>query len=274
MNVIEKPPLKYVGGKRRLHEVIKRYFIASKKSSIAEPFAGSASTFFLLYRDGLIPDQSLLNDLSKPLIDFYESLRSCHSTLIDGLDSFEDNHCSRFYYHVRDFDRYNQCSKNLLANRYYYINKTGYNGLYRVNLSGYCNTPWGKKKSFIANKANLAWAATALKKVTLCSGDFDNIEINPDHFYFIDPPYYGTFDNYTATTPDEAFYHRLKAFIRKLNLAGAKFLLTNSTDIFIRELFDDYYQEEVNITYSVSGKRKGRVATKELFISNIAINNE
>jgi DNA adenine methylase len=274
MRTIEKPPLKYVGGKGRLYDRIKPYFIQSNKKSISEPFAGSAAIFFMLMRDGLITNNSQLNDLSKPLIDFYKSLVGFLPDLNANLKPFEDNHSSRFFYHVRDFDRFNLTSEKRLAARYYYINKTGFNGLYRVNGSGYCNTPWGKKKSFAANQANLEWASNALQSVTLQSGDFDEVEIDPNHFYFFDPPYYDTFDSYTATTPDKVFYQRLKAFICKLDLAGAKFLLTNSNNSFIRELFNDYYQEEVDITYSVSGLKKGRVPTKELFISNIEMFNE
>lgn len=274
MKTIEKSPLKYVGGKTRLYPMIKPYFVQSGKESIVEPFAGSASTFFLLAKDNLLSKPSLLNDLSAPLIDFYESLKGCHSTLISNLHSFSDYHSEPFYKHVRAWDRFDYYNDWQLSSRYLYINKTGYNGLYRVNLNGQCNTPWGKKKNFIVNEGNLKWASTVLQGAELQSLDFDMLVIDPTKFYFIDPPYYGTFDSYTRTKPDNEFYIRLRSFIKRLDKAGAKFLLTNSNHFFIQSLFADYHQKEVGITYNVSGKLKGRKPTKELFISNMEVEHE
>jgi DNA adenine methylase len=258
-----------VGGKSRLYPEIRPYFTASQKKGLIEPFAGGAAVFFLLNRDGLLTEPSLLNDLSSPVINFYESLRDHPDTLINSLASFADYHSPRFYSHVRDWDRFDYYSNKQLAARYFYINRTGYNGLYRVNMKGECNTPWGKKKSLVVNEDNLNWASAALQGAQLSSHDFDALPIDPDKFYFIDPPYSGTFDNYTQTRPNEDFYIRLKGFINRLNDQGAKFLLTNSTDKFIRDLFADYHQKEVDITYSVAGKQSNRRPTKELFVSNI-----
>jgi DNA adenine methylase len=270
----KKPPLKYVGGKSRLYPEIRPYFTASQKKGLIEPFAGGAAVFFLLSRDGLLTEPSLLNDLSSPVINFYESLRDHHSTLIDNLASFADYHSPRFYSHVSDWDRFDYYSNKQLAARYFYINRAGYNGMYRVNMKGQCNTPWGKKKSLVVNEGNLSWASTALQGAQLSSYDFDALPIDPDKFYFIDPPYSGTFDSYTQTRPNEDFYIRLKGFINRLNDQGAKFLLTNSTDKFIRDLFADYHQKEVDITYSVAGKQSGRKPTKELFVSNIGLTHD
>jgi len=274
MNHVQKTPLKYVGGKARLYDKIKPYFLSSKKQAIAEPFAGAAATFFLLSKEGLLTEPSLLNDLSSPLIDFYEELKTNPLELSSALTQFSDYHSERFYYHVREWDRYDQCTSQQLAARYYYINRIGYNGLYRVNGDNQCNTPWGQRKSFNVNQQNLNWASKTLQGAVLDSAQYDSLPITNDKFYLIDPPYYDTFDGYTNTRADKAFYERLKAFIDALNAIGAPFLLTNSNNTFIQELFSEYRQQVVNITYSVSGKVSGRKPTTELFISNIEINHD
>lgn len=275
-----KSPIKYVGSKGRLVPEINNY-IPNDTSIILEPFCGSAALSF--HKE--LP--FYISDLSPELVHFLKTLSEPGNVerMIDVLLELEQSHSKDFYIQVRSVDRawdMDQLPDIYRACRYYYIIYAGFNGLYRVNKKNQCNTPWGDRV-FRADVHRLRQAGNYLQRY--CRGifhqEFDDMStlesvldsgIKP--FVFIDPPYYGdkVFKSYTPEGDGGDFYYRLDKYLTDLDSAGVTFLMTNSYDDYILDMFEHKYTiDKVATKYSVSADGNKRGEKFEAFVTNADI---
>lgn len=277
--------LKYVGSKDKLLPEILPYI--PKGSTIVEPFCGSAS--LSLSQD----NPYYLSDSSPELINFLQCVKDDPEELIKHVELWmirckefvdDDSHTygrKEYYMTLRQTDRHEDFLKSnrfLRAARYYFIIYHGFNGLYRVNKKGFCNTPYGgDNRKLPEDWCNRIKEASKHLKLN-CRGineqQFDNIDLlislhdsGVKLFIFIDPPYDQTFDQYTKEGVDAEFWDRLLDYLERLDAAGISFLMTNSCTDFILEKFKQFYIDKVETKYTISanGVRK---STFESFISN------
>lgn len=233
-----KPLIRWVGGKSKFLEIIKAHFNFEKINRVIEPFAGSGALFFDLEHKNTI-----VNDLNKDLINFYKWVRDDWSGLYsDTLKIFNSDDS---YYSVRD--DYNKALKNIRrrtsrinAARFYFLNRKGFNGVYRVNRSGVYNVPKGSETDFISNREDFRMASNILKTAEItsisCLDLIENMIKNNnvrvgDLFYF-DPPYFpdssSKFNGYTDPKFAEKENIELLKKASILKDLGATVIISNS----------------------------------------------
>jgi DNA adenine methylase len=185
------PPLKWAGGKRWLVPRLRELYEPHRHRRLVEPFVGGMAVAL-----GLSPERALLNDVNHHLINFYCRLTVGGSFVIAMMND------ERFYYAQRAF--FNSLinlpggrDTNEAAEIFYYLNRTGFNGLCRFNGSGEFNVPFGRYAS-IDYRRDFAAYASVLKKWEIRCGDFYTLDVAADDFVYLDPPYDGTFTDYSA----------------------------------------------------------------------------
>ena len=157
------PLLKWVGGKRQiLGELIS--LMPSTYNTYCEPFLGGGALFFALH-----PSKAIVNDINEELINFYEVVRDDHQALLDIISEYQAKDCEEFFYEIRALDRdvenFKKTSKVVKAARTFYLNRTCFNGLYRVNSKGFFNSPYGKPiYKFIIDTDRFVAMSTYLKE--------------------------------------------------------------------------------------------------------------
>lgn len=275
-NVRLAPIVKWVGGKRQLLNDIAP-FIPDHYSAYCEPFLGGGAVLFALQ-----PEKAIVNDINSDLIQMYEVIRDQAEALISALRTHIND--ADHYYRVRAWDRdrefYTGLSEVERAARLIYLNKTCYNGLFRVNNAGEFNTPFGRyEKPDFVNEANLRAVSQYFQnaQITFHSGDYSSLlgEVKTDDFVYLDPPYdpvsdTARFTGYVKGGFGQDDQLRLKQFCDKLDSENVKFLMSNSSTAFIRDLYQDYEIMTVKakrVVNSAAGKR-GRV--DEVLIRNYA----
>lgn len=277
LNELIKPFVKWVGGKRQLLPEIQER-VPYRYTTYYEPFVGGGAVFL-----NEQPKKAVLNDFNEELINTYKVIQNDVEDLIKELKIHAEHNSEDYFYKIRALDRkseYTELSLVKKAARLIYLNKTCYNGLYRVNQAGFFNTPFGRYKNpNIVNK----YALRTLNKyfnnndITFKSGDFEEAlkGIRKEAFVYLDPPYapLSTTANYTGytlagfSTEDQI---RLKNQCDKLNEKGVNFLLSNSNVPLIRDLYDekDYKIEIVGAKRSVNSKGYKRGEVEEVLIRN------
>lgn len=184
-----RPPLKWAGGKRWQLEHLEPYWKQHRNRRLVEPFCGG-----LAVTTGLLPDRALLNDINPHVINFYDWLKRGLKTAI------EMENDSRHFYQARV--RFNEllekgCGKTAeAAVLFYYLNRTGFNGLCRFNASGFFNVPFGRYAK-INYKTNFSEYRSAFSKWTFMCTDFEKMPIEPEDFIYADPPYDVQFTQYS-----------------------------------------------------------------------------
>jgi len=244
-NKLVKPFVKWAGGKRQLLPQIEQ-FIPASFGTYYEPFLGGGAVLFHLQ-----PERCVVNDVNTEIINVYQAIKNDVDTLLDILKSYKNE--SEFYYEIRKWDRlpkYAKMTETERAARVIYLNKTCFNGLFRVNRQGQFNVPFGKyKKPNIVNEDTLRAVSSFLQQsdFQLLSTDFAKAisDASANDFVYFDPPYdpissSSSFTGYTLNGFDKAQQERLKETCDELNQKGAKFLLSNSATNFIKDLYQDY----------------------------------
>jgi DNA adenine methylase len=278
-----KPPspfVKWAGGKGQLLPQFQPYFPARFERYI-EPFVGGGAVFFHLYnQDRLSEKEVVLIDHVEELINGYRVVQSQVEALIEELERHEPHkRDADYYYRVRAWDRhpaYGQRSDLERAARFLFLNRTCYNGLYRVNRKGQFNVPFGRHANpRVCNAGNLRAASRALQGVTLALGDFCRcLEwAGPGDLIYLDPPYHplsdtSSFTSYTPSAFDVEDQRRLADLYRELDSRGCQVMLSNSCTPLIRELYQGYAQVEVQAIRAISSKGDGRGAIPELLVLN------
>lgn len=274
-----RPFLKWPGGKRQLLEAFEPLFPASF-SRYFEPFVGSGAVFFRLWGTGRLTGSArspLLSDRNGELINAYRVVRDEVDALIDLLAEYAARHNPETFYAVRALDRNGyELGDVERAARTIYLNKTCYNGLYRVNSRGEFNAPLGRyARPSILQEGTLRAASAALQGVTLEQRDYAalvDVAQAGDFFYF-DPPYHplsrtANFTAYTAGSfgPDDQ--RRLAVVFDKLARRGCHCMLSNSDTPFIRELYVEHRIETVQATRAINSKAAERGPITEVVILN------
>lgn len=282
MGEVEKkisPVFKWGGGKRQLLDDIlpkippnTRYY---------EPFVGGAAVLL-----GLKPKYAVINDFNKELVNAYRVIRDYPEELIQLLQGHKDNNSIEYFYEVRAWDRdrdsYDRLSDIEKAARTIYLNRTCFNGLYRVNRQGFFNTPCGKyKKPDIVNESRIRAIHEYLSsnRIEIRCGDYKDAlkYIRAGAFVYFDPPYMPpenedeTFTQYTVDGFGEEKQRELKGICDMLTKKGVKFMLSNSCCSFIKELYKDYHIEIVQARRNISADGKKRILIDEVLVTNYKI---
>ena len=274
------PFVKWAGGKARLLSQFDPFF-PTGFGRYLEPFVGGGAVFFHLIRQGrLAGQQSVLIDSLEELINCYGAIQSRVEELIAALQRHEPHKRDKdYFYRVRAWDRapgYAQRDAIERAARFLFLNRTCYNGLYRVNRRGAFNVPFGRYDNpNICDGQNLRAVSRALQEATLLAGDFTRCleTAAPGDFVYLDPPYdplSGTanFTSYTSTSFGAQDQRRLADLFRELDRRGCRVMLSNSSTEFIRQLYNGFEQVEVQAIRAISSKGNARGAIPELLVMN------
>jgi len=257
---VTRPLLKWAGGKRQLLPALRRFY-PPRFDRYREPFLGSAAVFFDLHNRGLLDGRPVrLSDTNPDLIACYTAVRDCPDEVIGELGRLAEGHAERgsaHYYDIRD-KHFNPQRRTLassshvrytplLAAMLIYLNRTGYNGLFRLNSSGEFNVPAGRYASpRICDADNIRNVAAALSQrhVSLACESFDAIlqDARAGDFLYFDPPYAplsptARFTSYTAAGFTSSDQQRLKELVVELAARGCHVLLSNSTAPEITALY-------------------------------------
>lgn len=280
-NPLVAPVLKWVGGKRQLLKEILP-LMPKNITTYYEPFVGGGAVLFSLQ-----PKKAIINDYNDELINVYKVIMDNPDELVRILKIHKENNSSEYYYKTRELDRtsdYENLNNIERAARIIYLNKTCYNGLYRVNQAGQFNSPYGKYKN--PNIVNLPTVKAMHdyfnnNNITITSGDYmetlKKIRSNTKSFVYLDPPYYplsssSSFTGYTDNGFGEEQQVELKKECDKLNKKGIRFLLSNSSCDFIENLYTHDYNIRVIKAKRVlnsDGNKRGEI--DEVLIFNYDI---
>lgn len=272
-NKLIAPFLKWVGGKRQLMPAIQE-LIPKNYKNYYEPFIGGGAVFFYLQ-----PQKAVINDYNEELINVYQTIKENPEALISDLKTHRNE--SNYFYDLRALDReagFESMSNIKKASRVIYLNKTCYNGLYRVNNSGEFNSPFGRYKNpNIVNETTIRAVSKYLNtnKITILNGDFEEAlkGIKKDSFVYFDPPYHpvsasSNFTGYVQEKFDMSEQIRLRDVCNRLNEKGVHFLLSNSATQFIEDLYKDYKISYVKANRSINSNAKKRGEIDEVLIRN------
>ncbi|HEY9222422.1 MAG TPA: Dam family site-specific DNA-(adenine-N6)-methyltransferase [Lutibacter sp.] len=235
-NIDPKPFLRWAGGKKWLKKEIDNLLPKQEFNNYHEPFLGGGAIFFHLNPINI----SYLNDLNKELIDTYEAIKYDVDGVIEELRKFKNT--EDCYYEVRS-KKYRTDFKK--AARFIYLNQTSFNGIYRVNLKGEYNVPFGYRKKDFLDTETLISASERLKNVRLSNQDFsERIDaINKNDLIFLDPPYTITHNNngffkYNQKLFSEKDQYVLSEMIDEIKRKEAFYILTNAAHFKVKEIFD------------------------------------
>ena len=277
-NILVAPVLKWVGGKRQLIEDISP-LIPKQISTYVEPFVGGAAILFHLQ-----PKKAIINDFNDELMNVYQVIKEDPNGLIKILEKHKEANSEEYYYETRALDRtadYENLSKEEKAGRILYLNKTCYNGLFRVNSSGQFNAPYGKYKNpAIVNDVTIKAVSNYFNSANIkfLNGDYKEAlkGLRKGIFVYFDPPYMpvSSSSNFTGYTENGFGYEKqveLRDECLKLNKRGIKFLQSNSYTPEILELYSDssvFTIKVVQAKRSINSKSDKRGEISEVLIYN------
>lgn len=266
------PFVKWVGGKRQLLPELQKA-MPSYYGRYYEPFVGGGALFFSIQ-----PQYGYISDLNEELINLYITIRDDVEALMDSLDQHVVT--KEYYIKIRNLDRnaaeYKQLSNVERASRFIYLNRTCFNGLYRVNSKGEFNVPFGQYRNpRLYERQNLLDCSSVLKTTEIQHADFANIlnYVKSGDFVYFDPPYLplnvtSSFTSYTKEGFDIDMQKRLKEVCDELNDRQVMFMLSNSDTDFINNLYADY-----SITKVYASRQINSVATKRGKITEVLVKN-
>ena len=265
------PIVKWVGGKRQLifdllmnmPESYNRYF---------EPFIGGGALFF-----GLKPTNAYISDINEELVNLYCVVRDNVYELIKDLSRHENS--KEYFLKIRNIDRtekYQEFSNIEKASRFIYLNRTCFNGMYRVNSNGEFNVPYGYYKNpRIIDENNLVNCSELLKNTEIKCSDFSEIltKVQKGDFVYFDPPYVplndtSSFTSYTKYGFDIDMQFKLRDVCDELDSMGIKFLLSNSDTQIVNELYSNYKINKVFASRLINANADGRGKITEVLVRN------
>lgn len=293
MYIKTKPFVKWAGGKSQLINEIRKKYPKNIKC-YCEPFVGGGAVLFDILAN-YKPEKVLINDINKELIITYYQLQNNVDNLIKKLFALQNEFISadleqRKIIYNNNRKLYNSlknksCENNELeiASLFIFLNKTCFNGLYRVNKNGDFNVPMGSYKNpLICDEFNLKKSSSLLKNVKIICGDYSRCidYINDETFVYIDPPYRpltqtSSFTSYSAKVFDDKEQIRLVDFINIISRKGAIVVASNSdpqnadeNDMFFDNLYRNYSIKRIQAKRAINSKSEGRGNVSELLISN------
>ena len=295
MIVKAKPFIKWVGGKKQLLEQLDNLlpadFAKLKDVTYIEPFVGGGAMLFYMLQKYSNIGHAVINDINSDLTTCYKTVKENPEELICSLMDIQksfyalesEDERKEFFITVRD--RYNEKNLNPIENttKFFFLNRTCFNGLYRVNKKGLFNVPFGKyEKPLICDAETIRKDSLLLQNVEILNGDFERtIEYaNNNTLFYFDPPYRpisntSSFTDYTKESFNDDAQVRLKEYCDKINNLGYKFMLSNSDskgnncgDNFFDVLYKDYQIDRVSASRSINSKPDKRGKLSEILVHN------
>lgn len=298
-----KPFVKWAGGKSQILKNIRNLYptdLGTRIRKYAEPFVGGGAVLFDILSDYDL-DEVYISDINRELINTYVAIRNNSEELTEVLKILQNEHLSHnedsrkeFFYAKRS--RYNELKikhYNLgeieLAALFIYLNKTCFNGLYRVNSKGQFNVPIGSYKNpLICDEVNITNVSDKLCNVQIVCGDYRNSDqfIDENTFVYFDPPYRpltytASFTAYTEALFNDENQRELAAYVKELTRVGAKVAVSNSDpknsdseDNFFDELYSENTIERISANRMINSKGCGRGKINELLITNYRTNSQ
>jgi DNA adenine methylase len=297
MTVKTKPFLKWAGGKTQLLNDIEKKFPYKQNNKFIyiEPFVGSGAVLFWVLNNYPNLKYAVINDINEELINAYKTIKEGVNALIPILEVWEKEYLMladnqdlkrEYYYSKRTLFNTRNSNKIRQTALFIFLNKTCFNGLYRVNKKNEFNVPIGcYKKPMICDKDNLRVVSQVLQKVKILNGDFEKTVdyATRESFFYFDPPYKplsetSRFNSYAKDEFNDREQIRLKDFCDKLNSMDCKWMLSNSDvkgknseDNFFDNLFKKYQINRVMARRSINANPNKRGELTELLISNQGI---
>ena len=265
------PIVKWVGGKRQLmFELLKN--MPKSYNRYFEPFIGGGALFFELQ-----PENAYISDMNEELINLYSVVRDNVYELISDLNKHEIS--KEYFLEIRNLDRtdeYKNLSNVQRASRFIYLNRTCFNGLYRVNSQGQFNVPFGNYKNpRIVDENNLLNCSELLKNTEIKCADFSEIltKVKKGDFVYFDPPYVplnetSSFTSYTKDGFDMDMQFKLREVCDELDSMGVMFMLSNSDTKFVNELYSHHEIKKVFASRAVNANAEGRGKITEVLVRN------
>ena len=290
-----KPFIKWVGGKGQLIEQLEALlpadFTERENVNYIEPFVGGGAMLFFMLQTYPNIKSAVINDINPDLTLCYQVVRDNPTELIDSLKEIQSQYYAlkteeeRKTFFLEQRDRFNTKSLNAIDNctLFFFLNRTCFNGLYRVNKAGKFNVPFGKYVTpTICDAATIYADSKLLQRVEIMTGDFEQTfdKIKGNTFFYFDPPYRplsntSSFNDYTKEDFNDEAQIRLKLFCDRLNEIGVNFMLSNSdclgkngTDRFFDDLFINYKIERVWASRNINSVASKRGKLTEIVISN------
>ncbi len=275
-----KPFVKWVGGKRQLIQQFREDDLYppegfdSKFATYFEPFVGGGAMFF-----DLLPKKAYLSDMNEELVTTYNIIKSDVDGLIRKLKLHKKNDSKEYFLKVRALDVKKLSEVNIAA-RFIYLNRTCFNGLYRVNGSGKFNVPYAANKNpLICDEENLRKVHVAMKHTTIKHQDYSKVleKAKKGDFVYFDPPYYpvsktASFTSYTKYGFLKKEQEKLRDVFVALSRKGCFVMLSNSDTPFINELYSNLGKkiriEKVFAGRAINSKGSGRGKVKEVVVIN------
>ncbi len=277
-NILVAPVLKWVGGKRQLISDIEP-LIPKRISTYVEPFVGGGAVLFHLQ-----PKKAIINDYNQELMNVYQVIKDKPNELIEVLKEHKELNSEDYFYEVRSLDRsedFERLSNVKKAGRIIYLNKTCYNGLFRVNRAGFFNTPYGRYKNpSIVDEVTIKAVSNYFNSANIkfLTGDYKEAlkRLRRGAFVYFDPPYMpisasSSFTGYTEHGFDYEKQVELRDECLKLHNRGVRFLQSNSYSPEILELYSD--QKVFNIEIVQAKRSINSQADKRGEISEVLIYN-
>lgn len=292
---IAKPFLKWAGGKTQLINDIEKALpkdISNDKFTYIEPFVGSGAVLFWILNNFPKLEKAVINDINEDLINTYRVIATKPEELISilqilqneyhNLDSKQEER-KEYYYQKRELYNTRKEEKSSQAALFIFLNRTCFNGLYRVNSKNLFNVPMGSyKKPTICDGKNILSVSNLLQKVEILCGDYEATldKATNNSFFYFDPPYKplsetSSFNSYAKDEFNDEEQIRLKNFCSKLNVLGHQWILSNSdvkgknsADNFFDDLYSDFTILRVDARRSINANPEKRGSLKELLITN------
>ena len=265
------PIVKWVGGKRQLmFELLKN--MPKSYNRYFEPFIGGGALFFELQ-----PQNGYISDMNEELINLYSVVRDDVYELIEDLN--KEKVPKEYFLKIRNLHRpekYNSLSDVKKASRFVYLNRTCFNGMYRVNSQGQFNVPFGNYKNpRIVDAENLINCSKLLKNTEICCADFSEIlnKVQKGDFVYFDPPYVplnetSSFTSYTKDGFDIDMQFKLRDVCDELDSMGVMFMLSNSDTKLVNELYSNYEIKKVFASRAINANPNGRGKITEVLVKN------
>lgn len=294
-NKTAKPFLKWAGGKTQLINDIENalpHEITYSKFTYIEPFVGSGAVLFWMLDNFPNLEKAVINDINADLINTYKTIAGRPKELISILEilqnefhTLEGNEEDKklYYYEKRALYNSRKEEQSGQAALFIFLNRTCFNGLYRVNRKNEYNVPMGGyKRPTICNTENILAVHEALKKVEILCGDFEQTldHANQNSFFYFDPPYKplsetSSFTSYSKDEFNDKEQIRLRDFCQTLDNVGHKWMLSNSDvkgknpdDTFFDDIYSNFLIERVDAKRSINANPSKRGKLKELLITN------
>lgn len=290
-----KPFVKWVGGKGQLIEQLEALLPADfaqwENVTYIEPFVGGGAMLFYMLQSHSNITSAVINDINPDLTTCYKVVKKNPAALISSLGEIQKeyyalkNEESRKEFFLQMRDRFNTKSLDDIENTtiFFFLNRTCFNGLYRVNKAGLFNVPFGKyERPTICDPITIYADSELLQKVTIMTGDFEKTieQIGVTNFFYFDPPYRplsetSSFTSYSKDDFNDDAQIRLMHFCNNLNNLNIPFMLSNSDgfgangqDRFFDELYEDYQIERVFASRNINSKASKRGKLSEILVRN------